>query len=57
MTVSDDFKPASVDPSRESCVEVGEGNQVTVTVPHVEVSLVGAVCFPLFWKEGRKCFI
>ncbi|XP_041366068.1 ELL-associated factor 2-like [Gigantopelta aegis] len=33
-----DFKPASVDPSRESCVEVGEGHQVTVTVPHVQGS-------------------
>ena len=31
-----DFKPASVDASRESLVEVGEGHQVTVNVPHVE---------------------
>ncbi|XP_005107163.1 ELL-associated factor 1 [Aplysia californica] len=33
-----DFKPASVDTSQEACVEVGKGNQVTVTVPHVESS-------------------
>lgn len=33
-----DFKPASVDTSQESLVEVGEGHQVTVTVPHVEGS-------------------
>ncbi|XP_021370228.1 ELL-associated factor 1-like isoform X2 [Mizuhopecten yessoensis] len=31
-----DFKPASVDTSRESLVEVGEGHQVSITVPHVE---------------------
>ncbi|KAH9518366.1 ELL-associated factor 2 [Bulinus truncatus] len=34
----DDFKPASVDTNKEACVEVGGGNQVTVTVPHVEGS-------------------
>ncbi|ESO87953.1 hypothetical protein LOTGIDRAFT_126779 [Lottia gigantea] len=33
-----DFKPASVDTSQSSSVEIGEGNQVTVTVPHVEGS-------------------
>lgn len=37
---SDDFKPASVDTSKEASVEVGKGNQVTVTVPHVEVSIL-----------------
>lgn len=31
-----DFKPASVDTSKEACVEVGAGNQVSVTVPHIE---------------------
>lgn len=35
---TDDFKPASVDTSKEAKVEVGEGHQVTVTVPHVAVS-------------------
>ncbi|KAK3092942.1 hypothetical protein FSP39_009148 [Pinctada imbricata] len=31
-----DFKPASVDTTQEGTVEVGEGNQVTVRLPHVE---------------------
>ena len=34
----DDFKPASVDTTQDSTVEVGEGHKITVTVPHVEVS-------------------
>ena len=33
----DDFKPASVDTSQKSIVEIGQGNSVTVSVPHVEV--------------------
>lgn len=37
-TIRYDFKPASVDTNKEACVEVGAGNQVTVTVPHVEGS-------------------
>ncbi|XP_076471040.1 ELL-associated factor 1-like isoform X2 [Babylonia areolata] len=31
-----DFKPASVDTSQDAKMEVGEGHQVTVTVPHVQ---------------------
>ncbi|BFY97283.1 hypothetical protein BsWGS_00323 [Bradybaena similaris] len=41
-TIRYDFKPASVDTSKEACVEVGKGNVVTVTVPHVENS--GSSC-------------
>ncbi|XP_033762149.1 ELL-associated factor 1-like isoform X2 [Pecten maximus] len=33
-----DFKPASVDTSKDSLLEVGEGHQVSITVPHVEGS-------------------
>lgn len=33
-----DFKPASVDVTKEAALEVGEKNQVTVTVPHIEGS-------------------
>lgn len=33
-----DFKPASVDTSKEAMVEIGEGHHVTLTVPHVEGS-------------------
>ncbi|CAN7997214.1 unnamed protein product, partial [Ixodes hexagonus] len=35
---TDDFKPASVDTSKSANVEVGEKNQITVTVPHIEGS-------------------
>lgn len=33
-----DFKPASVDTSKEAQLEVGEGHHVTLSVPHVEGS-------------------
>lgn len=33
-----DFKPASVDNTKRRTVDIGEGNQVTVTVPHIEGS-------------------
>lgn len=33
-----DFKPASVDTTKMAAVDVGEGHQVTVTVPHIEGS-------------------
>ncbi|KAH7961876.1 hypothetical protein HPB52_013006 [Rhipicephalus sanguineus] len=36
MRGKDDFKPASVDTSKSANVEVGEKNQITVTVPHIE---------------------
>ncbi|XP_034309717.2 ELL-associated factor 1 isoform X1 [Magallana gigas] len=33
-----DFMPASVDTTQQGIVDVGEGNQVTVSLPHVEGS-------------------
>ncbi|XP_069111828.1 ELL-associated factor 1-like [Argopecten irradians] len=33
-----DFKPASVDTTKDALLEVGEGHQVSITVPHVEGS-------------------
>lgn len=33
-----DFKPASVDTTKEALVEIGQGHHVTLTVPHVEGS-------------------
>ncbi|CAL1528806.1 unnamed protein product [Lymnaea stagnalis] len=44
-TIRYDFKPASVDTNKEACVEVGKGNQVTVTVPHVEGSGISHTVF------------
>ncbi|KAL8579986.1 hypothetical protein ACOMHN_054108 [Nucella lapillus] len=51
-----DFKPASVDTSQEARLEVGEGHQVTVTVPHVQGAGTSHTVFkgnkrPLLGKE------
>ena len=34
QTIRYDFKPASVDPTKKSMVEIGESNSLSVTVPH-----------------------
>lgn len=34
-SISDDFKPASVDTNKKAAVDVAGNNQVTVTVPHL----------------------
>jgi len=34
----DDFKPASIDTACEGDLEVGKGEQVTITLPNIEVS-------------------
>uniref|UniRef100_A0A3Q0T1W3 ELL associated factor 2 n=1 Tax=Amphilophus citrinellus TaxID=61819 RepID=A0A3Q0T1W3_AMPCI len=38
-TVRYDFKPASIDTSCEGELEVGKGEQVTITLPNLEVSV------------------
>lgn len=38
--VIDDFKPASIDTTCEGELEVGKGEQVTVTLPNLEVGSV-----------------
>lgn len=35
--VTDDFKPASIDTTCEGELEVGKGEQVTITLPNLEV--------------------
>jgi len=40
-----DFKPASVDTSKEAHVEISNGSQVTVAVPHVEGSSTSHTVF------------
>lgn len=45
----DDFKPASIDTSCEGNLEVGKGEQVTITLPNIEVS--SSVSQALNWKE------
>ena len=38
--ILDDFKPASVDTSRPAELVVGEKDEITVTVPHVQVKIL-----------------
>lgn len=35
----DDFKPASIDTSCEGELQVGKGDEVTITLPHISVRL------------------
>lgn len=39
FSVIDDFKPASIDTTCEGELEVGKGEQVTITLPNLEVSV------------------
>lgn len=39
FSVTDDFKPASIDTTCEGELEVGKGEQVTITLPNLEVSV------------------
>lgn len=41
LFVIDDFKPASIDTTCEGELEVGKGEQVTITLPNLEVSFLG----------------
>lgn len=37
---TDDFKPASIDTTCEGELEVGKGEQVTITLPNLEVRVL-----------------
>lgn len=39
ISFSDDFKPASIDTSCEGELQVGKGDEVTITLPHIPVRL------------------
>ena len=41
--IIDDFKPASVDTSRPAELVVGEKDEITVTVPHVQVKILSFI--------------
>lgn len=49
-----DFKPASIDTSKNATLDVGEGNSVTVTVPHVEGSGQSQTIFKGNRKPSQK---
>ena len=37
LCTTDDFKPASIDTSCEGELQVGKGDEVTITLPHIPV--------------------
>uniref|UniRef100_A0A2K5SHI6 ELL associated factor 2 n=1 Tax=Cebus imitator TaxID=2715852 RepID=A0A2K5SHI6_CEBIM len=49
----DDFKPASIDTSCEGYLEVGEGEQVTITLPNIEGSTPPVTVF----KGSKKPYL
>lgn len=53
-TIRYDFKPASVDSSKDAVLEIDEGSCVTVTVPHVEGSGMSHTIFKGNRKSSQK---
>ncbi|XP_006028110.1 ELL-associated factor 2 [Alligator sinensis] len=53
MNNSDDFKPASIDTSCEGDLEVGKGEQVTITLPNIEGSTPPVTVF----KGSKKPYL
>lgn len=51
--VADDFKPASIDTSCEGELEVGKGEQVTITLPNIEGSTAPVTVF----KGSKKPYL
>ncbi|XP_015903469.1 ELL-associated factor 2 [Parasteatoda tepidariorum] len=49
-----DFMPASVDTSKRATVDIGDGHQVTVTVPHIEGSGTANTVFKGSKKPYQK---
>lgn len=41
----DDFKPASIDTSCEGELQVGKGDEVTITLPHIPVGFIPSLLF------------
>ncbi|UYV64376.1 EAF1 [Cordylochernes scorpioides] len=53
-TIRYDFKPASVDTSKVATVDIGEKNQVTVTVPHIQGSGTAQTVFKGSKRPNQK---
>ena len=51
---SDDFKPASVDVTKEATVEVEANNRMTVTVPHLDGAGIPHTVFKGNQKPAHK---
>ncbi|GFQ69710.1 ell-associated factor Eaf [Trichonephila clavata] len=49
-----DFMPASLDPTKRATVDIGDGHQVTVTVPHIEGSGTANTVFKGSKKPYQK---
>ncbi|XP_015264290.1 PREDICTED: ELL-associated factor 2 [Gekko japonicus] len=54
VPLSDDFKPASIDTSCEGDLEVGKGEQVTITLPNIEGSTPPVTVFKGSKKPYQK---
>lgn len=48
ISLPDDFKPASIDTSCEGKLQVGKGDEVTITLPHIPVRVF---FFVSIWSE------
>uniref|UniRef100_A0A3B3STG9 ELL associated factor 1 n=1 Tax=Paramormyrops kingsleyae TaxID=1676925 RepID=A0A3B3STG9_9TELE len=47
-TIRYDFKPASIDTTCEGELQVGKGDEVTITLPHIPVSLAFLQLFTFY---------
>ena len=52
----DDFKPASIDTTQEAIVKLGDNNQATVTLPHIQVSVFYGYVVFLYLFLTDICF-
>ncbi|XP_010771904.1 ELL-associated factor 1-like, partial [Notothenia coriiceps] len=55
-TIRYDFKPASIDTSCEGELQVGKGEEVTITLPHIPVRLLSSLVYFVyqrFCKENK----
>lgn len=51
----DDFKPASIDTSCEGELQVGKGDEVTITLPHIPVGFIPLLFF-LMWNHSESSY-
>lgn len=51
----DDFKPASIDTSCEGELQVGKGDEVTITLPHIPVGFIPLLFF-LMWNHSEPSY-
>lgn len=55
LVVTDDFKPASIDTTCEGELQVGKGDEVTITLPHIPVLPHLCRCIHTQLKKKKMC--